>query len=80
MGARAFENGRGRITVSALLSVRSGEFRIPGACMDAAPDFVRRLSEEDRGAKAEIIEMIDYEGRNIHDVQVSEWKEGRSLL
>ena len=79
-GARASENGRGRITVSALLPILSDEYRVPGVCMDANPDFVRRLSEEDRGAQVEIIEMIDCEGWNIRDVQVSEWKEGRSLL
>ena len=48
--------------------------------MDAGSSFVRRLSEEDRGAQAEIIDMIDFEGWNIRDVRVSEWSEGRSLL
>ena len=48
--------------------------------MDAGAGFVRRLSEEDRGAQAEIIDMIDFEGWNIRDVRVSEWEEGRSLL
>ena len=48
--------------------------------MDAGSGFVRRLSEEDRGAQAEIIDMIDCEGWNIRDVRVSEWSEGRSLL
>ena len=48
--------------------------------MDAGADFVRRLSEEDCGAQAEIIDMIDCEGWNIRDGKVSEWSEGRSLL
>lgn len=48
--------------------------------MDAGAGFVRRLSEEDRGAQAKIIDMIDCEGWNIRDGKVSEWSEGRSLL
>ena len=48
--------------------------------MDAGSGFVRRLSEDDRGAQAEIIDMIDFEGWNIRDVKVSEWSEGCSLL
>ena len=71
-----------RITVSAHLPVRSDERRIPGVCMDVGADFVRRLSEEDRGAQAEIIEMIDCEGWNIRDVQVdaASFERGRMQL
>ena len=79
-GARASESAKGKITLSALLPVCSDDYRLPGVCMDVGADFVRRLSEEDRGAQAEIIDMIDCEGWNIRDVRVSEWSEGRSLL
>ena len=79
-GARASDNCSGKITLSALLPVLSDNHRIPGVCRDFGTDFVRRLSEEDRSAQVEIIGMIDCEGWNIRDVQVSEWAEGRSLL
>ena len=79
-GARASESAKGKITLSALLPVCSDDHRIPGVCRDFGADFVRRLSEEDRAAQAEIIDMIDCDGWNIRDVQISEWSEGRSLL
>ena len=79
-GARASESAKGKITLSAHLPVCNDEHRIPGVCRDFGADFVRRLSEEDRRAQAEIIDMIDCEGWNIRDVRVSEWSEGRSLL
>ena len=79
-GARESGNGEGKIIVTAHLPVCNDEHRIPGVCRDFGADFVRRLSEEDRRAQVEIIEMIDCEGWNIRDVQVSEWAEGRSLL
>ena len=79
-GARESGNGEGKIIVSTHLPVCNNEHRIPGVCRDFGADFVRRLSEEDLGAQAEIIDMIDCEGWNIRDVRVSEWSEGRSLL